>query len=586
MSMDSHRERARVKDRDEEQRTAEKLRRELRGEVSADRVLRRSTSSYLQELESDPKRIGFAYGGIYPGRLHARGRHIEKHEVHFSVGVSGHYLLHVSLRSNALHPIIPLPGSPFELHVKPGVAHPLSTQIPPSELPLRGSLEKLSDVELRMSRPGEKPRQPRCKCELLLHACDKMGNICDSGGADITCGGLDESTELEMDTKDVGNGTYVLSWMSATPGSFTVFVKIDGLHVLGSPALLQLTSGTPDMGKTVVDWLPHHRKGSAGKTTKLQLRCKDAAGHPAVPGAQCTFGVTLVPTTIPDVEAWRRYEAEQIERTVLGDQLELSFTPKLAHELKVFMWAAIDEPKSQKSAGDRRGGATYGPVDALVPSTNPNGDNSPNGQRRKHMQRRDSISADCRRLLPGSPYLMQVTPAELSVKHSYIDGIQQHVNGVWEDVLNCMIAGKPKKPPVTTALVPLDPDKSPNDGDTSGPEDDVPAFSMEEEASTLVVGDSLRLRPLLCDEFNNPVGVKNQSVELVVTGPAGEERIPIISAIIRGVYVYDVQYELRARGKYKLDVLVDEVAISGCPIEWAVKVHRAPDVQRRSGQKE
>ena len=175
---------------------------------------------------------------------------------------------------------------------------------------------------------------------------------------------------------------------------------------------------------------------------------------------------------------------------------------------------------------------------------------------------------------------MQVTAADLSVKHSSVDGIQQYLAGVWDDVLNCMVAGKARKPPEKPpppkrmSREIADDDKLDADDDASGPEDDVPVFSMEEEASTLAVGDSVRVKPFMCDEFQNPVGVKNQMLELVVTGPQGEERIPIVSQLIRGVYTYDVQYELRHRGRYKLDIVVDEVPISGCPIEWSVKMHR------------
>ena len=58
--------------RDEEQRANEKLCRELHAEINPERLARRFTSSYASELESDPKGIGFAYGGLYPGRLHAK----------------------------------------------------------------------------------------------------------------------------------------------------------------------------------------------------------------------------------------------------------------------------------------------------------------------------------------------------------------------------------------------------------------------------------------------------------------------------------------------------------------------------------
>jgi hypothetical protein len=78
------------------------------------------------ELESDPTGIGFAYGGMHPGVLHAKGALFEAHKVSFSVGLVGRYLLHVRLRQHAL----PLPGSPFTLNVAPGAPAASSTRLP------------------------------------------------------------------------------------------------------------------------------------------------------------------------------------------------------------------------------------------------------------------------------------------------------------------------------------------------------------------------------------------------------------------------------------------------------------------------
>ena len=54
--------------------------------------------AYWDDLHGDPKRIGFAFGGVNPGRLHARGQLVETHTVNYSIGMSGTYLLYVSLR--------------------------------------------------------------------------------------------------------------------------------------------------------------------------------------------------------------------------------------------------------------------------------------------------------------------------------------------------------------------------------------------------------------------------------------------------------------------------------------------------------
>lgn len=51
-------------------------------------------SRYAHDLKTDRSSIGFAFGGVYPGRLHARGQLVDKHEVHFSVAKCGDYSLY------------------------------------------------------------------------------------------------------------------------------------------------------------------------------------------------------------------------------------------------------------------------------------------------------------------------------------------------------------------------------------------------------------------------------------------------------------------------------------------------------------
>lgn len=241
--------------------------------------------AYWDEVQGDPQRIGFAYGGVYPGRLHAKGQLVEAHEVHFSVGVCGSYLLYVSLRQphtpwSSAPGVSPrglaedwqIPGSPFTLQVFPGAPYALTTQIPSSSLPLRGGPEANSRV---------------FACELVLVTRDKMSNVCDKGGASVTCGFVDSQVMRHEETNgasapvadsrpaptggaaqpvasigdcersgtvsDNGDGTYRLKWISGDAGLFEVFVKLDGLHVLGSPA------------KMILGMVPSQKRGGSGR---------------------------------------------------------------------------------------------------------------------------------------------------------------------------------------------------------------------------------------------------------------------------------------------------------------------------------
>ena len=254
VAIDSERERGRARERDRE--VEEKKKKRAKGVTSREPLHSRPpmvSSAYRRDVETDPTGIGFAYGGIYPGRLHAKGQLVQKHEVHFSVAKCGDYLLYVSLHGHAAkhggagnaH----VPGSPFSLHVSPGTAHPLTTQIATSDLPLRGTLEAVKGERERETAAAHGATE-RCVCGISIAARDKMGNLCTSGGANMTCGFLEapSTTAVAVDDasgrtqqsnlatcSDTGDGTYLVAWTVYAAGTFLVFVKIDGLHVLGSP---------------------------------------------------------------------------------------------------------------------------------------------------------------------------------------------------------------------------------------------------------------------------------------------------------------------------------------------------------------
>jgi hypothetical protein len=85
-----------------------------------------------------------------------------------------------------------------------------------------------------------------------LQARDRMGNACVQGGASVVCGCTDAESGVISRTIDQGNGLYACEWWSVKSGNYEVFVKMDGLHVINSPAPMRLSSGTPDYSQTKV----------------------------------------------------------------------------------------------------------------------------------------------------------------------------------------------------------------------------------------------------------------------------------------------------------------------------------------------
>jgi len=153
----------------------------------------------------------FAYGGIYPGVLHARGKLHQTHRVQYSVGRVGTYKLHVALRSQGRV----LPGSPFLLKVVPGLPSSLFTCIAASEpLPLSGVVG--------------------LPCRgVVLCTHDSAGNRCVLGGAPlhVAC----DDPNVACTWIDHEDGTFTLSWEAQRCGSYLLSVAVDGVDVNGSP---------------------------------------------------------------------------------------------------------------------------------------------------------------------------------------------------------------------------------------------------------------------------------------------------------------------------------------------------------------
>ena len=159
------------------------------------------TRSFTMERHSaaggeDP--AAFAFGGVYPGTLHAHGKLQEWHRVSYSIGVAGQYLLHVRLRKQASS----LPGSPFMLTISPGRAYALSTRLPDE---IAGQVDGL--------------------CEMEIETGDKMGNPCTTGGGRIEC--LCENPEIQPECDDLEDGHYKIRWKSTRTGVFEVSSQLD-----------------------------------------------------------------------------------------------------------------------------------------------------------------------------------------------------------------------------------------------------------------------------------------------------------------------------------------------------------------------
>ena len=136
-------------------------------------------------------------------------------QVSYTISVAGIYLLHVRLRQGRA----PVPGSPFLLTVVPGEPYARSTS-------------------LHVDGSGE-TGQWLCAS---IRAKDATGNVVMVGGCQIACA-CTGGTEVEV--SDNGDGSYDLRVTSLRPGTFELSAMIGTLHLIGSPAKVNLTLPPP-----------------------------------------------------------------------------------------------------------------------------------------------------------------------------------------------------------------------------------------------------------------------------------------------------------------------------------------------------
>ena len=350
---------------------------------------------FMLELAGSPRGIGFAFGGVEPGTLHAHGQLHEVHKVSYSVGLVGRYLLHIALRSQETQ----LPGSPFELRVVPGPADARSTVLVTEHHQLRGIVGVADD----------------CGCSTVLRLSDKMGNMCIEGGAVVTTACADDSVVGSVD--DNNNGTYLLTWRSRKSGTFAIDVLLNKQHIVGSPVHVQLNSIVPDLQRTVIsgdslDVL------SAGMPTKISLRFFDEYNNLAQPlPDEYAFGVGFIPPETVSEDAASKLKAKEktSEKGILSRVVPHSFLGEWSkEEVGVFtitfraveagaqmlhVWCMPPLEAMRKRAARQEKGSVE--------------DTEERGARGDHVSRE-------RQPLPGSPFAIHVHGGQVSVKASIV----------------------------------------------------------------------------------------------------------------------------------------------------------------------
>ena len=279
---------------------------------------------------------GFAYGGVWPGVLHAHGKLHEVHRVSYSVARSGAYLLHVRLHQKAAS----LPGSPFLLDVAPGAAHAPSISLP---------------IE-RLLGPAGAP------IDALIQLADRAGNHCRSSEIEVGRGGVlqkrqqaavscivTDSSECDARCEDQQDGTYLLSWTATRAGTYETHVKVNGSHIAGSPARVRVTASRLVLSKTTVTGPGLKDAGPQGggpvvdQPRQVFIQCFDEFNNVAsAPDDRFRFGCTLLSQKEAKgsgAKALPAFEHSRVEWLEAEQSYLLEYTPERAGILMLFVWA-------------------------------------------------------------------------------------------------------------------------------------------------------------------------------------------------------------------------------------------------------
>jgi len=284
-----------------------------------------------REVGADPSGIGFGFGGVEPGTLHAHGELHEVHRVSYALSLAGTYFLHVRLRHQAL----PLPGSPFKLVVRPGAACARTSRLLPGVL--RGKVGGDADSG----------------CQQTLQCADQVGNECIAGGAPVevrcfTEDGLVAAPGMETTVTDLKDGTYTIRWRSKFSGKFRASVQIGDEDVRGSPVQIALVSSTPELNKSELSG-GGLTGAVAGERSHFRIKFVDAFGNIALPGPSLKFGLVLEKERQKLTAATESMQFEGVWEKGDTGVYKIQFVAKAAGSCSLHVWCDLEPHPGERT---------------------------------------------------------------------------------------------------------------------------------------------------------------------------------------------------------------------------------------------
>lgn len=471
--------------------------------------------NYQHELKGDRKGFGFAYGGVSPGTLHAKGQLVRVHTVSYSIGLAGKYRLHVGLRQQA----VGLPGSPFDIEVVPGGAYAPSTRLPMEQLPLRGVV-------------GDKWRG------MVIFAADKIGNQCVKGGAKVK---ISSDPDVEANCSDNGDGSYAFQWRSERSGTYAVNVTIDGIAVLGSPTSLTMLAAGLEVNNCEIAGTGL-TKAVAGEPAVLKIKIRDQYGNGATPSTALKFILSLQ-TESTNENAREKRKKEKEKAAELRRQEEEEFG-------RLSQAQRLEQQRSQTPGGVPD---TSTAKKAKQKATGENKDDE------KERRKKQKMEAE----IPAMEFEGQWVDGEYEIRYT-ANKAGAHLLYLWADP-----EGRNMREPLPGApfeVVVAEAQASPASSSIGYP---------QEEKKPIHAGEKLTLRPQLRDKFGNPASASDEiKITALLEAPDGPKDLEV-KASNKGIGAYEVTHESELKGEYTLHIHLGGMPIGGSPGVFVVEPAQA-----------